>query len=107
MSVREQLGLFDRRPSKPTLEERFADFMRQNPHVFERFCELALDMIQRGVDRWSADAVAHVLRWEALVQTRGDEYRINNSYVALLARRFAERHPEHAAFFETRKRRAA
>ncbi len=106
-SVREQLGLFDRRPSKPTLEERFAHFMAENPHVFDRFCEVALDMISRGVERWSADAVAHVLRWEAVVHTRGDEYRINNSYVRFLAERFVERYPQHADFFERRKRRAA
>lgn len=107
MTAREQLGLFDRRVAKPTLAERYAAFERENPHVVDRFCEIALDMIRRGVTRWSADAVAHVLRWEALVQTKGDEYRINNSYVRFLSERFVERHPEHADFFERRKRRAA
>ena len=106
-SVREQLGLFDRRPSKPTLEERFAHFMAENPHVFDTFCRVALEMIGRGVKRYSADGIGHVLRWDAIQGVRGEEYRINNSYVRFFAERFVERYPQHADFFERRKRRAA
>ena len=55
----------------------------------------------------SADALLHRIRWEVAVNTTGDDFKINNDFAALYARKFREQYPEHAGFFETRERRAA
>lgn len=107
--MRDQLDLTFREGQRPrvSLEERFAAFLRDNPHAMDRFCELALEAIRKGHTRWSGDAIVHVMRWLEGVPTKGDEYRFDNSYVSLMVRVFQERYPEHSAFFVTKKRRAA
>ena len=107
--TRDQLGLVFREAGRPkvSLEERFQAFLRDNPHVVDAFCRVALDMIAKGVRRYSADGIGHILRWEAIVESKGEEYRVNNSYLSRLSDEFARRHPEHAGFFERRARRAA
>ena len=109
MNVRDQLGLIFREADRPkvSLEERYQAFVRDNPHVVDAFCRVALDMIDRGVGRYSADGIGHILRWEAIVQSKGEEYRVNNSYLSRMGDEFVRRYPQHEGFFERRKRRAA
>ena len=86
-------------------DERFAEFHRCNPQVYQALRAVSLDTRRVGVRRWSVDAAMHIVRWRYRLQTKGDEFRINNSYSALYARLLMEREPELAGFFELRKRR--
>ena len=105
-----QLGLISsalarslgRRLPRPSVEERFASFCRDNPAFLALFERFALDAAAAGLTRYSADAILHRIRWHVRVEMRGEDYRVNNDYAAGLARWFVARHPEHAGFFETR-----
>lgn len=91
-------------PRPETIDDRFTEFDRRNPHVYQALRALSLDTRRVGVKRWSVDAAMHIVRWRYRLQTQGDEYRINNSFSALYARLLMEREPELAGFFELRKR---
>lgn len=75
--------------------------------VCRLFEKLALDLIDRGFARFSADAILHKIRWENLV-VRGDRaFLANNNWSAPLARWFIARHPSASKFFELRERISA
>lgn len=88
--------------------QAFLRFHRENPHVYERLRELALQVRHSGETRWAIGNLVEVLRWEtALFQTdAADGYKINNNHCALYARMLMLNEPALRGFFEVRTRRA-
>lgn len=72
--------------------------------LFERF---ALNVINVGRKRYSADAILHRIRWHYQIERGDDSFKCNNDWTSELSRWFMEKHPEHLGFFETRTRRHA
>lgn len=93
--------------SPRSIDERFAKFHGENPHVWQMFVRFAFELIARGRKRYSADAIAHRIRWEMAFATTGEDFKLNNDYSQAYARLFAEAYPEHRDFFEMRRRRCA
>lgn len=77
-------------------------FHSANPHVMERLVEIAFDMRARKIERVSIKLLFERLRWINVVKTKGDQYRLNNSFTAWYAREIMRRHPALAAMFVTR-----
>jgi len=94
---------------KPTIRERFEDFHRANPHIFHELVQVALEAKRAGYEQWSINGAFEVVRWNK--QVKGEdphsEYKLNNSYRALYARKLMTEVPALAGFFQTRQRRAA
>ena len=44
----------------------------------------------------------HRVRWETGIETKGDEYKVNNNYISAYARMFERVYPEHQGFFRKR-----
>jgi hypothetical protein len=88
-------------------EEAFRTWLSDNPEVWRLFERFALEVIKAGHDHYSADAICHRIRWEVDVETRGDQFKINNNHVAFLAREFERRHPRHVGLFRTRVQKVA
>lgn len=75
--------------------------------VCRLFEKLALDLLNDGFERFSAEAILHQIRWSNLV-VRGDRaFKANNNWAALLARWFISRNPSASKFFELRERISA
>lgn len=89
-----------------TLAERFTRFHEANPHVADVLESLADSWLLLH-DRVGMKALVERARWESGIQTRGDSWRINNSYTSMYARLLIARRPEWADAFETRELRAA
>lgn len=70
------------------------------------FENIALDLIGRGFDRYSSDAILHKIRWDMRVERGNREYEINDHWSAPLARWFIKRNPAAGKFFVLRERRA-
>src|SRR5690625_3655853 len=87
------------------LERRFADFHRGNPHILAEFERRALQLHAAGARRIGAKAIAERIRWDIHIRTLGDEYKLNNSFVALYSRLLIHRHPALADVIETRTRK--
>ena len=80
----------------------FWEWLGENLHVHEAFVRLALRVRARR-DHYSADCLCHVLRFESDVRGRGDEFKINNTYVSGLSRLAMEVSPRLRGFFEIRQ----
>jgi hypothetical protein len=108
--MEEQLPLLNLQPIvKPTYEpemtlrQRWWSFHCQNLGVYDALRLLALDLKRRGFRKVGVALLFERLRWEYFLQTRGDAYKLNNSFRALYARFLMSREPELRNFFETRR----
>lgn len=97
---------FESQRPMSVLEQRFREFHANNPRVYELFREFTLQAIGAGRKRYGAFAILNRIRWHVEIETRGDEFRINNNWSPFYARLFMLDHPQHDGFFETRLSKA-
>ena len=78
-----------------------------NPDFLDSCYQLCLKAKRRGIKRWSADAMFHVLRWESALATDADDIgvKVNNNYSSLAARDLMDLHPDLEGFFSLRVRK--
>lgn len=86
-------------------ETRFERFHRDNPHIYRLFDRFAREVIAKGHRQFAARAIFHRIRWETMVVTTGEDFKINNNYSAAYARRWMQDNPEYEGFFRTRATR--
>ena len=98
----DQLTLrFDRERS---IDERFAEWLRLNPHVLDTFRRSAQRLRDAGHRRYSSRGICEAMRFNrAVVTTRIDDFKINNNWTSRLARVLIDEDPSWADFFETRR----
>lgn len=90
-----------------TIELAFRKFDAENPEVYNLFCQFTRQVIARGFQHYSSDAILHRVRWHTDIETRGDTYKINNNYSSRYARKFANDYPNNADLFRMRELRTA
>lgn len=91
-----------------TLTDKFNQYHKDNPQVYELFKRFTFMAIRRGHNRLSAWMIANRIRWETSIETFSvDEYKISNDYIALYARMFMRDHPEYDGFFKTKEMKRA
>lgn len=88
-----------------SLEARFRVFHAANPHVYVQLRSLALAARRRGVRRIGIGQLFEVLRWNTMLRTRGNEFKLNNDFRAPYARLLMASDPFLAGMFETRRSR--
>jgi hypothetical protein len=84
---------------------RFERWKENNPHAMALFRRFAKEAASRR-RRYSIWAVASRARWEATFQTMGDDFKVNNSLLAYIARDLMEDGTVPEGFFSTRTLRA-
>lgn len=89
---------------RQSIKDRFDRFHNQNPHVYGLIVELSSRMKKSGVKKFGMKGVFEYLRWQYTMQTQGDQFKLNNVFTALYARKIMDEFPELRGFFETRKR---
>jgi len=73
-----------------TIEARFAEFHRSNPHVYTLLRDLALAKAEQGARRISTKLLFEELRAGGVAAATGDDpYRLNNIYTSRYARLLA------------------
>lgn len=91
-----------------TLTDKFNQYHKDNPQVYELFKRFTFMAIKRGHNRLSAWMIANRIRWETSIETFSvDEYKISNDYIALYARMFMRDHPQYDGFFKTKEMKRA
>lgn len=85
---------------EPTLDERFEQYDRENPHVYSAFLQFTLQVIGTS-NKCAARTVMERIRWETLINGN-DKWKINNNYTSRYARKFMKQFPAHEGFFATR-----
>ncbi len=96
-----QMGIIG--PRGAGLEAKFWEFHTQNPEVFRKLRELALQMRRRGLEQYSIKSLFEVLRWHHALETNDPSgFKLNNNYTSFYARLLMQREPELKDFFELR-----
>lgn len=88
-----------------TLDQQFRKFHRENPDVYRRLLELALQLRAKGHTKGSIAMLFEVLRWEYALATTDADFKLNNNYRAFYARLLMTHEPRLRGFFETRVQR--
>lgn len=95
-----------RRDDRPSIGERYREFLRTNPHVFDAALSLAREWLGRGDKYISTKAILEVLRTSIATSGEGG-YRVNNDFSSLLARDLISSEPRLADVIRLRRRKAA
>ena len=86
-----------------TIDAAFWKFHRENPLVYNKLVELARQARASHKRKIGIGMLFEVLRWNHMIQTRGDHFKLNNNFRSRYVRLISEKHPELADLFETRK----
>jgi hypothetical protein len=86
--------------------EKFDEFDKDNPEVWQMFVRFTFELISKGRTRYSARGVFHRIRWETALTTDDQVYKLNNNWSPCYARKFHQSFPEHGEFFKLRMCRA-
>lgn len=78
----------------------FKKFHAENPHIYQEFCRLAFDLKSKGVSRCSHWLILNQIRWNKMVATKTDSFKISNNHFAFYARMFLHNYPEYDSFFK-------
>lgn len=84
------------------MRERFIEFHKANPDVWEMFKRFAFSARESGRKCHSAKSIMERIRWEVETVHRSD-FKINNNFTALYARMLVQKYPEFGEFFEFRE----
>ena len=85
-------------------KENFDVYHKENPEIYNHFERFALIAASKR-KYYSAKSIFHRVRWESMVSSIDDDYKIDDGWISHYARKFMEDHPEHEGFFKTRVRR--
>jgi len=84
------------------LKEKWWAWHKKNPEFYELFERFTFQAIGRGHRRLSAWLIVNRIRWETMIVTTGDDYKIRNDFIALYSRLFMHKNPEYKGFFKTK-----
>jgi hypothetical protein len=96
----DDLGTPDR--PKNVLEAKFWAFHESNPKVYLLFSKFAVEAAQANRGTFGVSAIFERMRWFTNIETRGEEFKLNNNYSAYYGRLWMRNNPEHDGFFSTR-----
>jgi len=85
------------------LLNRFNEFNRNNPKIYELFQRFTLEAINKGHTKLSAWLIANRIRWETMIVTTGEDYKISNDFIALYSRKFMKDYPQYDGFFNIKE----
>jgi len=74
--------------------EKFIRFHNRNPHVYHLFNKYASEAYVAGNKKFSHWLIMNRIRWDSLVKTDGDKYKIPNEHIAFYARLWVKRNPK-------------
>jgi hypothetical protein len=80
----------------------FISYHQANPEIWKEFERLTLELINRGKKHYGAKAVMEVVRFNQLINGKG-EFKVNNNFAAYYSRIFALKHKQYSSFFERRE----
>ena len=89
------------------LKEKWWKWHNENPEFFDLFERFTFEAISKGHNRLSAWLIANRIRWETMIVTTGDDYKISNDFIAFYSRYFMHKHPQYKGFFKTKTMKRA
>jgi len=87
------------------MRQQVSAFHASHPEVWGLFVRFTNELIDRGFNNYSVNAIFERIRWEC-DSVGGDgksTFKLNNNYRAFYARRFMRMYPQREGFFRTRR----
>jgi hypothetical protein len=85
------------------LDRKFCQYDIENPHIWDNFKNLSFQLINKGLNKISAELIYNQIRWLKIMQHGNDGYKLNNNFKPFYARKFMKEYPAHIGIFELRK----
>jgi hypothetical protein len=82
--------------------KRFLKFHRANPNVYDLFCKITFQAMQKGLQNFGVGAVFEIMRWETGVVKETSSQTLCNTYRAYYARLFELHHPTYTGYFRSK-----
>lgn len=86
-----------------TIDEAFKKFHVQNPDCYKWFKNYFYYFKGRGKKHISAKLIAECVRQEPTLKTKGQLYKLDNSFISSYARLLVRDFPQYAKYFEFRR----
>jgi len=77
----------------------FQEYDQANPHIWELYKAIAIDLIQRGMRKLGSKRIVEEIRWHHSVRTN-EPYKVSNNFTAMYARKFANEFPQFGHMFD-------
>lgn len=84
-------------------EQRFREFHRDNPDVYQELMTLVRQAVGRGRKKIGIKMLWEVVRWNRFLLTTDEKYKLNNNHHSRYARLIMEQEPGLQGIFETRE----
>lgn len=98
------------RRSERSIQQRFLEFHRANPQVYEKLVEIARAAKSRGRTRLGINMLWEVLRWNVVVvrtvPNLDDDFKLNDHFASRYVRLIVTQEPDLADMFELRNLRS-
>ena len=89
---------------KQQLQAKYEAWRLACPKAFIIFEKLANEIRDAGHTKYSAKTISEVIRWSFDLE-KVEEFKLNNNYIALMARELIEKDSSFINFFELRRMR--
>jgi hypothetical protein len=86
-----------------TLDEQFQKWAKENPAVIDCFLRFAREARDAGRRRFGIQMIAERVRWYTAVESKKDDFKVNNSFLSRLARLLVDRDLSLCGLFEFRE----
>ncbi len=87
----------------PKLLKTFREWHVFNPHVYELFLKYSLEAKNSGRTRFSGWLIANRIRWYTTIETKGDDFKLSNDFIALFTRLVIYKNPQLEGLFQLKK----
>jgi hypothetical protein len=84
-------------------KERWWEWHKANPHVWQLFERFAYEAVNKGRKRISHWLIINRIRWETNIVTTGEDFKISNDHIAFYARLWRAKHPAHKDLFTIKR----
>jgi hypothetical protein len=72
---------------------------KDNPMIWAYFQRFALEAVDKNRKKISHWLIINRIRWEVYVLTTGEDFKIDNNFIAFYARLWIEKYPQHKDLF--------
>lgn len=86
-----------------TLDDRFQQFHKDNPHVYDKLVSMTRQLKEKGHKKVGMQMLFEVLRWNSMMRTVSHDYKLNNDYCSRYARLIMDQEQDLEGIFELRR----
>lgn len=84
------------------IQTEFEEFHQKNPHVYRALVRMTRRLRDNGHTRFGIELLFAQLRWQSMIQTSGDPFKLNDHYTSRYARLIMDNYPEWEGTFALR-----